>query len=335
MPTLQGLPQELLEIIFLHSMNISLPRSSPTLGRKLSSSSILMSFTTHALFHTVDHTTTYRDRPRTSSPSLQSALLTCRFFTYAFFLSYVERAHALLIKQRGKAWEKTGVQVLGAAEFDGLLPFKFTRVPYLGFAAGFCVPEKLLHGPWTDDKARLLYVLVSLNGEIDWQGSLAGEAAKTGMREAIREGNEYAVAALAVLLGVPKAITTEMLRYALVQCNCEINILRHLLFNAQNLGRTVPKDLLDFYDPDIWGWADGHGEKGEVVKGMLKKAEAFDLEFYFEEDADWTKIVSFPYAGYKFDTRTAFGDELVRELLGNLYKNYGRKITGIRRGLFA
>lgn len=289
-----------------------------------------MDFATQSFFYSVDHKTNYRDRKRTSDPVLQSELLSCRFFTYDFFLSYVQRAHDLMVKLRGKAWEKTGVQVLGVQEFDELWPFKFTKIPYLGFAEGFHIPEKLLHGPWTTKKASLLYVLVSLNGVIDWKGSMAGEAAKTGIKEAIKEGNEHAVAALSVLLGVPKALTTETLRYAIIHCHCSINILRHVLYNAQILGSSVPKDMLDFYDPKIWAWADTHGEKGEVLKAMLKKADAFDLEFYFD-DADWTKIVSFPYGGSKFDTRTAFDNSLVRELLENLYKNYGRKITRSRR----
>jgi hypothetical protein len=330
MPTLQGLPLELLEIVFLYSMNTALPRCSPTLGRKLSSSTVIMDFTMQAFFHTLDHQTCRRDRVKTSDPKLQSDLLACRFFTWDFFLKYVERAHEAMIELRGKAWEKTGVEVPGVREFDGLWPFQFTKITYLGFAEGFYVPEKVLHGPWSKEKANLLYVLVSMNGEIDWAGSLSGETAKSGMREAIKEGSEHAVAGLAVLLGVSKLITTEMLRYAVIQCGCNINIIRHLLFNAQILVRDTSKDTLDLYDPKLWAWAEANGKKGDVLKGMLKKADAFDLEFYFEEDADWRKIVSFPYGGSKFDTRTAF-QAVVRELLINLYKNYGRKITRRRR----
>jgi hypothetical protein len=330
MPTLQGLPQELLEIIFLYSMNIALPRASSTLGRKLSSHAITMEFTMRSFFHTVDHRTNHRNRVKTSDPKVQSDLLACHFFTWDFFLKYVDRAHGAMVKLRGKAWEKTGVEVPGVKEFDGLWPFQFTKIPYLSFADGFHVPEKLLHGPWTKDKASLLYVLVSLNGEIDWEGTLSGEVAKSGIMEAIKEGNEHAVAALAVLLGVPKAITTDMLRCAVIECGCNINILRHLLFNAQILARDAWKDTLNFHDPKLWAWAEANGEKGEVLKDMLRKADAFDLEFYFEKDADWTKIVPFPYGGSKFDTRTAL-HVLVRELLMNLYRNYGRKITPRRR----
>jgi hypothetical protein len=330
MPTLQGLPQELLEIIFLYSMNIALPRASSTLGRKLSSHAITMEFTMRSFFHTVDHRTNHRDRVKTSDPKVQSDLLACHFFTWDFFLKYVDRAHSTMVKLRGKAWEKTGVDVPGVKEFDGLWPFQFTKIPYLSFADGFHIPEKLLHGPWTKDKASLLYVLVSLNGEIDWEGSLSGEIAKSGIIEAIKDGNEHAVAGLAVLLGVPKAITTDMLRYTVMECDYNINILRHLLFNAQILAPDASKDTLDFLDPKLWVWAEANGEKGEILKHMLRKADAFDLEFYFEKEADWTKIVPFPYGGSKFDTRTTL-HVIVRELLINLYQNYGRKITPRRR----
>lgn len=326
MPTLLGLPQELLELIFLDSMNISLPHASPLLGRKLSSRAVTMEYTMRTFFHTVDHKTNYRDRKKTSDPTLQSQILACRFFTWDFFLKYVDRSHDAMISLRGKAWEKTGVEVPGIRQFDGLWPFKFTTIPYLAFADGFRVPEKLLHGPWDEGKVNLLYVLVSLNGELDWEGSMAGEMAKQGIREAVADGNERAVAALSTLLGVPKQIDTGLLRYAVLDCGCNINVMRHLLFNAQILAQNLSKEVLDFLDTRLWAWADVNKEKGDVLKHMLRKANAFDLEFYFEEDSDWTKIVSFPYGGSKFDTRTTF-DDVVRELLMNLYWSYGRKIT--------
>lgn len=278
-------------------------------------------------FHTVDHTTNYRDRKKTSDPSLQSELLACRFFTWQFFLKYVDQAHDAMITLRGKAWEKTGVEVPGVRQFDGLWPFRFTTIPYLAFAEGFYIPEKLLHGPWDEGKVNLLYVLVSLNGEIDWKGSMAGETAKQGICEAIAEENERAVAALSTLLGVPRQIDTGLLRYAVLECGCNINILRQLLFNAQIMGpQQVSKEVLDFLDTRLWAWADANGERGHVLKHMLRKANAFDLEFYFETDSDWTKIVPFPYSGSKFDARTSF-DVVVRELLMNLYWSYGRRIT--------
>jgi large subunit ribosomal protein L14e len=330
-PTLQGLPQELLEIVFLHSMNISLPRASPDLGRKLSSKWVCMEYTMRTFFHTVEHKTPIRQEVGeiTSDKDVQSELLNCNFYTWPFFLSYVEKAHAAIVQLRGKAWEKTGVAVPGIRHFDGLWPFKFRKIDYLGFAEGFRVPEKLLHGPWSEEKSSLLYVLVSLSGEIDWTESMAGETAKEGMAQAVEEGNERAVAALSVLLGVANAITTEMLRHAVVDCGCDFKILRHLLFNAQILYKDSSPGVLDLHDPVLWQWADGDGEesgKGETLKDMLRTAEMFDLEFYHEDESDWASIVPFPYSGDKFDARTDL-DGTTRELLGRLYRSHGRSIV--------
>ncbi|ORX96028.1 hypothetical protein BCR34DRAFT_578921 [Clohesyomyces aquaticus] len=336
MPTLQGLPQEILEMIFLCSMNISLPRSCPSLGRRLSSPAICLEYFTRIFFNTVDHRPNVRHQERietsTSDPDLQSELLACRFVTFPFFLTYVSKAHSLLLQQRGKAWAKTGIAVPDASYFDGLWPFKFTKITYLGFAEGFRIPERLLHGPWTEDKASLLYVLVSLNGEIDWEASMAGETAREGMREALHEGNERAVAALSVLLGIAQEITTDVLRYAVTECGCKINLLRHLLFNAQILTQVSDKTALNFHDPVIWNWAERHEseEKSALLKDMLRKAEHFSLEFYTPEDCDWRDIVSFPYSGPKFDPRTRL-NQLSRELLVKLYQNHGRRLMiGVR-----
>ncbi|KAF2873146.1 hypothetical protein BDV95DRAFT_568933 [Massariosphaeria phaeospora] len=329
MPTLQGLPQELLEIIFLYSMNISLPRASPDLGLKLSSKAVTMEVVMRTFFHTVDHKAPARKQTGTSDVSRQSELLACRFFTWSFFLDYVNKAHDAFINLRGKAWEKTGVAIPDASYFDGLWPFKFTTINFLSFAEGFLIPEKLLHGPWTEEKASLLYVLVSLNGEIDWKGSMAGEIAKEGLRTAIAEKNERAVAALSVLLGIEKAITTDTIRYAVHSGGCDLNIIRHLLFNAQILYKDTPKDVINFLDPALWKWADDRtssDDHGERLKDMLKKAEKFTLDFYTNGEKDWLKLVPFPYSGAKFDTRSVF-DDIVRELLTRLYQNHGRRIT--------
>ena len=339
MPTLQGLPQELLEIIFLYSMNISLPRASPDLGWKLSSKAVCMDFCMHHFFWTVDHKSPIRSRSITSDPSIQSNILSCKFYDWSFFLSYVQKAHDAFKKLRGKAWAKTGVTVPDATWFDGLWPYKYTKITYLSLAEGFQIPEKLLHGPWTSSKTNLLYAFVSLHGEIDWEGSMAGETAKIGIKEAISDGNERAVAALAVLLGTAKAITTTMVRYAVMEGGCDKNIMRHLLFNAQILYRETPPETLHLYDPLLWRWADGEGQqegKGEMLKSMLKRAEGFDLEFYrdFDHETDWRNIVPFPYSGDKFDARTAL-DNIVRELLTILYRNYGRRMTRRRRTLRA
>ncbi|KAK4695013.1 hypothetical protein P7C71_g2660, partial [Lecanoromycetidae sp. Uapishka_2] len=66
----------------------------------------------------------------------------------------------------------------------------------LGAAEGCQIPEKLLHGPWTDEKCEFLEVLVRADAEVDWVGSTSGEVAERGLQDAIREHNPRAIRAL-------------------------------------------------------------------------------------------------------------------------------------------
>lgn len=328
MPTLQGLPQEILEMIFLHSMNISLPRCSPDLGRKLSSHYIRMTFTMRTMFDSTD-----AKDPLISQNQFQ--LMKSKFFTWSFFLDYVKAAHATVLKRRHKAW--TTVVVPDVSYFNPLWPFKFRQVRYLGLSETFTIPEKLLHGPWNEDKASLLYVLVAFGGEIDWHGSMAGETAKDGLDDAVREGNEVAVAALAVLLGIERKLGTDVLRFAVMESGCSINIIRHLLYNAQILYRGhEDTEVLNFHDPGLWTWADNAAKrgdtKGEILKSMLRDADRFDMDFYFEHETDFAKIVPFPYSGDKFDPRGGW-DRLKREMMTRLYWNHGRSIMAVPGGV--
>lgn len=320
MPTLQGLPQEILEMIFLHSMNISLARASPDLGRKLSNRFVCINFTMRTMFD--------GDVKDPSLPKAQAELMRSRFFTWPFFLDYVKAAHAEVLKRRHKAW--TTVVVPDVSYFTPLWPFKFKQLRYLGLAKTFFIPEKLLHGPWTEGKASLLYVLVAFSGSIDWISSTAGETAKEGLEEAVRAGSELAVAALSVLLGIQRKLTTSVIRLAVMDCGCDINIVRHLLYNAQILhSGEHDKEIMDFHDPILWNWAeqaeDRGDPKGELVKTMLREADRFAFNFYFEGETDFAKIVPFPYSGDKFDTRGSF-DNIKQALLQRLYYNHGRGI---------
>lgn len=55
------------------------------------------------------------------------------------------------------------------------------------------IPEKLLHGPWTDEKCEFLAVLIAGRATVDWIDSTSGEVAELGLYDALKEKNEYAV----------------------------------------------------------------------------------------------------------------------------------------------
>jgi hypothetical protein len=174
-------------------------------------------------------------------------------------------------------------------------------------------------------------VLVSYGGEVDWPGSMAGETAVQGLKNAVLERNERAVAALSVLVGIAKRISTDVIRAAVIDPDYDSNILRHLLFNAQILYNDTPRETLNFLDPQLWKRAAQQDEKAVLLKNALKMAENFSLEFYREGETDWAKIVPFPYSGPRFDPRSSF-DGVVREMFTRLYLNHGRRITVRIRG---
>lgn len=66
----------------------------------------------------------------------------------------------------------------------------------LSCMGGCLIPEKLLHGPWTDGKVDFLRIVIQANASIDWLGTVTGEVAEQGLVDAIREGNVKAVSTL-------------------------------------------------------------------------------------------------------------------------------------------
>ena len=63
------------------------------------------------------------------------------------------------------------------------------------------IPEKLLRGPWTDDKCEFLELMVRGNGEVDRVNTASGEVAEQGFWAAIEEHNARAVRALVARIG--------------------------------------------------------------------------------------------------------------------------------------
>ena len=334
MARLGDLPLELLEKIFLLSMEPALTQSAPAVGRALSSRATCLRFCMRAFFDAA------------AAAALQSAVLASRFFTWPFFLAYVARAHATHFCARGRGWASTGLRVPDAGCFHGLLPHRFTQVAYLGLAEGFRVPAKLVRRRFTPDKTALLYVLVAFGGELDAE---AGEVAQSGLLDAVDEDNESAVAALSVLLGTSAKIPGRVLAFA-VSRGCNLNIVRHILFNAQITDTPLSRSPLytDFCasvhtwlsqaegpqldDPsglDSGSPADG-GErlwKRQQLQQALARASIFSLDFYMNGEDEWDRLMPFPYSGSKFNARHRL-DPVLRELLLKLYRNHGRRIIG-------
>ena len=72
----------------------------------------------------------------------------------------------------------------------------FSRWRIFGGIEGCKIPEKLLHGPWTNEKCEFLELAIRGNATVDWVRSTSGEIAKEGLLQAMEDGNSRAVKAL-------------------------------------------------------------------------------------------------------------------------------------------
>lgn len=269
---LESLPTELLEEIFMQSLNLSLPRASRPLSLCLSSSLVKRQLVFKAFSSSSGNSLKYSHElldilgTEKEIAKLQSAILRVKWMTLDFlqkcipiFLvttllqqfsslnldckqagqkiseaavtDFVKRAcehrqistiDGPLMIQEWKNWEAGEKGNAGKKEKyvdlqigvrDGLINLHI-YTPDEGFGTSDCpfplhyrwrilfcldecrIPEKLLHGPWTDERCEFLEMVSSGGASIDWTGSTSGEVAQKGLRDALDELNERAVDAL-------------------------------------------------------------------------------------------------------------------------------------------
>ena len=136
------------------------------------------------------------------------------------------------------------------------------------------LPEKLLHGPWTDEKLDLLEMLCRAGATVDWVNTSAGEIADQGLKDAIMEGNLRAVKLLTRASPTRDAeierqnvrvrIDTRHVRLAVLEAGCDLDIVEALVNH--------PRSTIDQNDEQIVAWAVKHREtKGRMVLGILDK----------------------------------------------------------------
>ena len=95
---------------------------------------------------------------------------------------------------------------------DGTITQKFQHLRYRRICYGTeqramyaldrCqIPERLLHGPWTEEKCFLLEFVIQGGASVDWIRSTGGEVATEGLQDAI---NERSFRAVRALLEIPR-----------------------------------------------------------------------------------------------------------------------------------
>ena len=187
---------------------------------------------------------------------------------------------------------------ISVPDFD--VPSQQSRLDYLHLSPSVCVPEKVLDGPWDDDKAHFLYYLSWLGLRVDWDHSTLGETASSGLIQAVSGQNTLAVATLlSPSIGVNPS--QQLLRAAVLEHGCNRTIVFHLVSAAVRLhilarGRASSSTSSDvnFRDPSLWSWAGRvTSEKGRWLKELLRLAtDLTSAHSHFDRDVHEEMVLS-------------------------------------------
>ncbi|KAI4215514.1 MAG: hypothetical protein LQ351_001983 [Letrouitia transgressa] len=113
------------------------------------------------------------------------------------------------------------------------------------------IPEKLLHGPWSDARCGFLELIFWCGAVLDSYDSTNGEVADAGLLDAIMEGNRRAVEVLSQLRDVstrnvrknnvdwPSVTTIRHVKAAILQAECDTRIVAQLLLQNRRLAGEI------------------------------------------------------------------------------------------------
>lgn len=272
----EQLPTEIVQLIFEFSNNISLPLSSHVFATKLSAESIYLRFAVETLYE--DECKEPGDKSSTVSQMLQCRWLSMRILLAALQQCYDKAKHRYDVNCK-ETLEETHEYVL--PDLPPTLKDPQRRLPnqsYYHLHSPVQLPQKLLRGPWTEEKTSFLLCLIWQGVGIDWNMSSRGEVATQGLQEAIQEGNRKAVASLvcSVVGVVPSAAN---IKSAIMDRGCDPVIVYHLLeaalrarMRAKYNSEQMTTDF-NFRDPSVWSWASrlkASGESAGYMPGYMK-----------------------------------------------------------------
>lgn len=290
----EQLPLELLEKIFLDSLNPALPLCSRHLESQLSRELLKCELTMNILCR----------RRNELGDAERGRLLACRFFTWEFVVRYTQWAHKQGISIEGlddypflscdertvKTYEERLDEHLESLRDDqGCIPFNHRIVfqeefppidetfPHLAGLKNIAIPEKILHGPWNDYAIRFLRLMVLSWCTLDWLGTSTGEVAIKGTFDAIRNVENEVLTYFFHTSTVNMPPTTDMLRTAIVDADCDLGTVYQILSGSSDM---TADHQINVMDKEIWHWIDVAKRKGdsraERLTKMLREKEKND-----------------------------------------------------------
>ena len=236
--TLESVPTEILQKIFLLSMNSNLPLASKILLKKVSAKPIFIKFALNALART---------SPLSDSdeaPELQGRVLRSRFFTWPFLLDCYEKALDLFQAQNSEPVER---HIRASAFFwTKLLRDRPSLAGMLRFDIETPIPNKILHGPWTHDKIRLLEHLYGLGLGVHPLNSTGIEIATSGLWDAV-VANDLSLVYILTSDMVQAKPSKDMIRAALHAHPSHVRVIKMLLVH-------VPRGEMP--EKEVWAWTE-------------------------------------------------------------------------------
>jgi hypothetical protein len=211
-------------------------------------------------------TTTERS---TSRPPSRSGELSQPLDLHQLEMSLSDHAINRILDRRRRA---TSTHIDMKAETD-LEHLRLQETQTLLGLKGLDLPGKLLHHGWSDNRLRLLRLLIAFKCTVS-ASSEAEVAADEGILEAIaREDEEVVSHLLSSQIGVKPTIVA--LREAMKRTN--MSILHQLLSGAH--------DELDHLDPQVWKLLDGHlglerGKKATLQRWLREGVQDAEEEEY-------------------------------------------------------
>ncbi|KAI7159857.1 hypothetical protein KC349_g3871 [Hortaea werneckii] len=263
----EELPTEILQNIFYFSGNLNLALASTSLQSQLSSKHVYLAHTTRLLQPLLGNKNTEVDAD--TDVATASRLLSCRFFTWDFFKSWLSQTSS------SDADKHASEQSRSAEDYVAIWQ---AQQPY----PKLLPPLKILHGPWTQDKVEFLALMAVTEPDLPSLSPIHGEAAYLGLTQAVAERSSDAVAHL---LRFKPSVDTEILRKAVIDNVFDRDVVLKLADYAvqrQQESISSQADLsvnempaVDFLDPALWAWAErtrnnDDDDNGEWLSKLLK-----------------------------------------------------------------
>lgn len=285
---LERMPAEVLQQIFLESMNMDLPVASIELLHKLNSDHIKTEFALRVLYWPDDEQRTDKD----DLPEMQSKLLSLRFFEWEFYKRYAAKA---CLKFRTWPWlEELHPDVSLEdliqydPDFDILDRFNLNcehveeMPPFLRLHDKTPIPAKYLKGPWGDQKHMMLRFLFIQNLGIDTESSTSSETLIEGLMDLAKTLSHVEIAQWLICIAIASEITLpqKLLRRAVVDGGCDKDFVESLLTWSLH-GDT------EYFDPILWNWAERNPdkEKGKWLLDQLKTTATNKEQLVAEAEA--------------------------------------------------